>query len=186
MQDQLDEIEALSCIFFDEFFPSDDGYIVLLKPNESGFEGLDHESEEFVRANWIFNLHVKYPSDYPPSLPELSVDKKDYIDHPYSPCDLDLLEYTMSQANELIPNGVIMFDLITALQSFLANLILIRTEQIRRELEWKNAVDESKFIGTKVTRDSFLKWRDEFYVKVSKEQKVTGKQLFEAGQSFED
>jgi hypothetical protein len=98
------------------------------------------------------------------------------------------------------------FTLVTALKDNAEQLIAERAQaaETRRETEIRKAEEEEnkKFVGTPVTRETFLEWRDKFRLEieeqkkremeekeaedkkkrgVKEEKKLTGKELWEKG-----
>ncbi|KAK5959549.1 Gir2p PWA37_003512 [Arxiozyma heterogenica] len=78
-------------------------------------------------------------------------------------------------------------------ENWFLNELKERELKHQREIELKEKKENAKFIGTKVTRESYLKWREDFRKKLKLDErdqlrrlkahngKLTGKQMFEQG-----
>ena len=170
---------------------------------------MQHRSLYYLTAALI-HLTVSYPPDYPNIAPELSLSFPQLApNHPYlyfpedGPLLLSSLEETITESL----GQAMIFTLISTLKENTENLIAERQKAAQAEEDKERAkaeeVENAKFHGTAVTRESFLAWRKKFLEETekieedrrkeeeehmgkkemarSKEVKLTGKQLWEQG-----
>ncbi|KAI9800067.1 MAG: hypothetical protein M1825_004249 [Sarcosagium campestre] len=202
-EEQQEEREVLDSIFPDEITDlSDSKYRVSIKLDVAEEGDGDDESPTIL-------LQVTYPEAYPDEAPELELSTPPNCPK-YDLFDLTedkprLLESLQPVVEENIGMAMI-FTLISTIKDS-AELIISERKQAVLAVNEANraAVEEEenrKFHGTAVTRESFLKWRDDFQreleetekrkeaereiedkkrrVKVE-ERKLTGRELWEKG-----
>lgn len=154
-------------------------------------------------------LTVTYPPAYPDEPPildlslPLNASKPQYLD-----LALDRLHLLSSLDDTITENlGMAMvFTLVTTLQESIENLIRSRIAEVQRakdrEAAEAEAKENAKFEGERVTRESFLKWREMFRAEMAmreeeeerakkegegksrgirKEEKMSGRELWEKG-----
>jgi len=205
--DQKEEREVLDSIFPDEIQDiSDTEYrisIALDVKQES------EEEEDQVEAPVII-LNVKYPESYPDDAPVLDITqppnapKHEHLD--IQDDKVRLLEALQPTIEENLGMAMV-FSLVSTLKDSAELLIAERQQvvQAHKDFESQKAETEEnrKFEGQKVTRDSFLAWRDTFKQALDEEKakrtaeleaeekkrrggkpeekKLTGKQLWQQG-----
>ena len=166
---------------------------------------IQHRSLYYLTTASIY-LTVSYPPDYPDIPPDLSLSfhSNTYLRFPEDgPLLLSSLEETITESL----GQAMIFTLISTLKENTENLIAERQKAVQAEEDKERAkaeeVENAKFHGTAVTRESFLAWRKKFLEELekidedrrkdeeehmgkkemarSKEVKLTGKQLWEQG-----
>lgn len=203
IEEQKEEREVLDSIFPDEIQDiSDTEYritIVVEAPKEYGEETEDP----------VVILNVRYPEAYPDEAPFLDITQPpNAIKHEHFDVQEDkarLLEALQPTIEESIGMAMV-FTLVSALKDAAEQLISERKQAVEavKEAEARKAEEEEnrKFEGTKVTRDTFLAWRDKFRKEMEEEaarrqaeqeaedkkkrggkeeKKLSGKQLWEQG-----
>ncbi|KAI8980959.1 hypothetical protein BDB01DRAFT_724366, partial [Pilobolus umbonatus] len=130
--------------------------------------------DEFERA---LSLHVTYTPTYPDTLPEY---------------DIEQLE---GQAEESIGMAMI-FSMVMVMKEELDNIVLdvkrAEEEIIKEARRKEEEAEQAKFMGTKVTVESFMDWKKKFDAEMAKKDavataqrikelkgKLSGRQLFE-------
>ncbi|ODV82775.1 hypothetical protein CANARDRAFT_227180, partial [[Candida] arabinofermentans NRRL YB-2248] len=196
-EEQQQEIEILESIYPDE--------LNIISPREFTINLLlDVESE---RKHALL-LHVRYPELYPDVVPELTLDfgntiNKNLLNEDYDSDDDDdddddgeLLRKLKLEAEENIGMPSI-FTLTSSLKDQAENLFneklkesekKIEDERLQREIE-----AQKKFVGTKVSPESFENWRVKFREEMGHNKRLderfsamhqgrlTGKEIFEKG-----
>ena len=203
-EDQKEEREVLDSIFPDEIQDiSDIEYrvsITLDLPTESDEESIPP----------VIILNVRYPEDYPDVGPYLDITqppnapKQPHLDvHEDKPRLLEALQPTIEENLGM----AMVFSLVSALKDAAELLISERQQAVQalKDVEAAKAEEEEnrKFEGEKVTRETFLAWREKFKRQMAEEQakkaaeieaeekkkrggkleekKLTGKQLWQQG-----
>ena len=156
-----------------------------------------------------FLLNVRYPDEYPDVPPYLEIQNpNDAVSHPNFSVSEDR-EKLLAGLEETIQESIgmaMVFTLVSALKDAAESLIQERKDIIEKEHEETVLAAEreenKKFHGTPVTRETFLKWREDFIKEMEekrikeeeerlaelKKQKVkepvrlSGRQLWESGQ----
>lgn len=201
-EDQIEEREVLESIFPDEITDvSEHEYRVLIQLD------IPAESEEEPEAPVII-LQVQYPEAYPDEAPRLDIQNPPNADkHPHLDIQDDktqLLDSLQSTIEENLGMAMV-FTLVTTLKENAEQLIAKRVGVVQQEKDRVSAQAEAeenrKFEGTKVTRETFLAWRDRFKremeeekarkelereeemrkKRIKEEKKLTGKELWEKG-----
>ncbi|ORE11420.1 UBC-like protein [Rhizopus microsporus var. microsporus] len=130
--------------------------------------------DEFEGA---LSLHVIYTPNYPDELPEYEI------------------EIIQGQAEESIGMAMV-FSLVMIIKEELDNIVLdvkrAEEELVKEKKRKEEEAEQAKFVGTKVTRDSFLDWKKKFDAEIAEKDavaraqkakelkgKLTGRQLFE-------
>ncbi|XP_063706956.1 RWD domain-containing protein 1 [Culicoides brevitarsis] len=183
-EDQCNEIEALDSIYC--------GEMEILETEPFHKFGIPIATEEFNTEDQTEGLACKliftYTSRYPDEGP--LVDVEDPINFEDEILDERLVEHI----NEVIQENLgmeMIFTLVSSAQEYLNlrwdDLKKEKEREIQRKLEEIEEMERKKFEGTRVTVESFLKWRKEFEIdmgiieKRDKAQisgKLTGKELF--------
>lgn len=162
-EDQKEEREVLDAIFPDEIQDiSDTEYRVSISLEVKG------ESDEEPEAPVII-LNVRYPEAYPDEAPILDITqppnapKLEHLDIQQDKARLlDALQPTIEENLGI----AMVFALVSQLKDAAELLVGERQQAVQavKEFEAHKAEEEEnrKFEGEKVTRDSFLAWRDKF------------------------
>lgn len=201
--EQQEEREVLDSIFPDEIQDiSDTEYRITISLD------VKSESEEEEDAPIII-LNVRYPDGYPDEAPILDVTQPP---NALKYVHLDIQEDKSRLLDALQPTieenmGMAMvFSLVSTLKDAAELLIAERQQAVQavKDLEVQKAEEEEnrKFEGEKVTRDSFMAWRDQFRKEMEEEKarkvaeleaeekkkrgkleekKLTGRQLWQQG-----
>ncbi|KAF2162241.1 hypothetical protein M409DRAFT_58358 [Zasmidium cellare ATCC 36951] len=203
-EEQQEEREVLDSIFPDEIQDiSDTEYritIVVEAPKDFGEETEDP----------VIILNVRYPEAYPDEAPFLDItqppnaSKHEHLD--IQEDKARLLEALQPTIEESLGMAMV-FALVSTLKDAAELLISERKQAIEaeKEAEAQKAEEEEnrKFEGTRVTRETFLAWRDKFMKEMeeeaarrqaeqeaedkkkrggkTEEKKLSGKQLWEQG-----
>ncbi|XP_033112012.1 RWD domain-containing protein 1-like [Anneissia japonica] len=190
-EEQRNEIEALQCIYPEEFsLLSSDSFLIRVTSESSSQED---EENECVCAE----LQFEYTPTYPDEAPKFQVVS----------CSLEeehqqaLLQLLQEQAEENL-GMVMVFTLVSAVQEYLNesldNIKLARENAKLAEEERQRKEEEKVFIGTPVTIETFLKWKSKFDEECESQRskqktasdaqskKSTGKELFEHGNARDD
>ncbi|KAL9598590.1 MAG: hypothetical protein Q9219_004421 [cf. Caloplaca sp. 3 TL-2023] len=177
-------------------------YRIAIKPSfPSGNGDEDAESPTIL-------LTITYPSAYPDEAPILDLSLPPNAP---KPPHFDLSSdrpYLLSSLSTAISENLgiaMIFTLVTTLQENIEALIRERVAAVQkakdREAEEAEAKENAKFHGEKVTKESFLRWREKFREEmrlkeederarreaeskvkgVKKEEKLTGRELWERG-----
>ncbi|KAL8995146.1 MAG: hypothetical protein Q9188_006882 [Gyalolechia gomerana] len=202
-EEQIEEREVLDSIFPDEITDIDEkSYRIAIKP-ELPHDGNDEDVEPPT-----FLLTITYPPSYPDEPPFLDLSlppnapKPPHID--ISADRPHLLSSLTTTISENIGIAMI-YTLVTTLQENIETLIRERIAVVQKakdkEAEEAEAKENAKFHGEKVTRESFLRWREKFRDEMDmreeeerlrreaemkgkggkKEEKLTGRELWERG-----
>lgn len=201
--EQKEEREVLESIFPDEIQDiSDTEYRVIINLE------VKSESEEEEEPPAIV-LNVRYPDAYPDVPPDLDImnsptaPRHEHLDVAEDKARmLDALQETIAESMGM----AMVFTLVSTVKDAAELLIAERQQAVQAlkdvEAAEAEAEDNRKFEGAKVTRESFLAWREEFQREMAEakaaraaqieaeekkrrgkaeEKKLTGKQLWEQG-----
>ncbi|KAJ2780157.1 rwd domain-containing protein [Coemansia javaensis] len=209
-EEQASEIEILQSIYPDE--------LELHGPGE--FSIAIAVDEEDVRP-CALSLRIKYTPEYPDQLPEFSVEVVDGADGAEPPLpppgetdavldadDIAALCETVRGTGEESLGIAMVFSMAAALKEAAGQRLAAKTDALRKSrearLQREIAAEQAKFIGTMVTRDSFLAWKAKFEAEAEAagaaadspearaarragprpEDRPTGRQLFEQDRSL--
>ncbi|KAK2068711.1 hypothetical protein P8C59_003339 [Phyllachora maydis] len=199
-EEQAEEREVLDSIFPDEITDiSDHEYRIAI--------GLDIPDDEENEAPTIL-LTVRYPEDYPDRAPHLELSAPpNATAHPYFGVGDDkqeLLQGLQATMEENLGMAMV-FSLVSAVKEAAEQLVMGRREAAARVQEEALLAAEreenKKFHGTPVTRETFLKWREDFIremeearvreederaaelkrARIKEPVKLSGRQLWEKG-----
>jgi len=137
------------------------------------------------------SLQIEMPEAYPEVAPNCDVMEFENLD----PSDCVAIEKFITQACEDQLGEIMCFTVISGVQDMLNDLVdeieRRRAEEEERKKREEEEAAQKKFIGTRVTVESFLQWKEKFDAELealkTKEQKdkeaalkgrMTGKQLF--------
>ena len=201
-EDQKEEREVLESIFPEEITEvSETEFRVLIQLDVPSTSEEDPEPP-------VILLQVQYPEAYPDEAPRLDIHSPPNASrYPHFDVQDDkeqLLASLQSTIEENLGMAMI-FALVTTLKDNAEQLIAERLGAIQAEKDKETARAEEeenrKFEGTKVTRETFLAWRDRFKKeiedeklrkeqeredelrkkRIKEEKKMTGKELWEKG-----
>ena len=169
--EQQEEREVLDSIFPDEIQDiSENEYRVSISLE------VKYETEEEPDAPVII-LNVRYPEGYPDVAPMLDITqppnatKYEYLDIQEDKARLlDALQPTIEESLGM----AMVFALVSQLKDAAELLIAERQQAVQalKDIEAQKAEEEEnrKFEGEKVTRESFLAWRDKFRQEMAEEK----------------
>ncbi|KAJ1727015.1 rwd domain-containing protein [Coemansia biformis] len=207
-EEQASEIEILQSIYPTEFTQH--------SPTE--FSIAIAIEEEDVRPCTL-ELAIKYTPEYPDELPEFSISVAEDEDEDGQPLaetdaaldgsDIEQLSSKVRETGEESRGIAMVFSMAATLKEACGQLLVDKTNRLKRErearLQREIAAEQAKFVGTPVTRDSFLEWKARFdaeaagltasgadsadartarRVGVKLEDRPTGRQLFEQDRSL--
>lgn len=203
-EEQKEEREVLDSIFPDEIQDlSDTAYRVTVNLDVT-------KADEDETPDPILILNVSYPEAYPDVAPELDITQPPNAPkHPHLSLQEDkarLLEALQPTIEESIGMAMV-FTLVSTLKDSAELLISERQQAIQAQKDFEAAKAEEeenkKFEGQRVTRETFLAWREKFQQEMeeeaarrqaeqeaedkkkrggkAEEKKLTGKQLWEQG-----
>ncbi|KAI9834576.1 MAG: hypothetical protein M1819_002952 [Sarea resinae] len=148
--------------------------------------GIEEQKEEREVLDSIFPdeitatllLHVSYPSDYPDTAPDLDISlppnaaKIPLLDLPH---DKPTLLSALHAAAEENLGMAMVFTLVSTLKDSAEGLMAERAAAAQEvhELEARKAeeAENAKFHGERVTRESFLRWRDAFFAEMAEDER---------------
>lgn len=189
-ENQKNELEALESIYFDEIEILDEEKRNKFKINvyTEGFR----ESQDGLSCDLVFTYTPKYPDEKP------IIEIEEEINF-----ESDTREKVEEALNTCIEENLgteMIFSLVGCTQEVLNTLfdqIKIDREELRERKEREiEEIELKKFEGTRVTVETFMKWRNEFEAELgiaekrAKEnesnRKLTGRELFLKDQSLLD
>lgn len=182
LEEQKGEIEALESIYYGDLeILSEDPYYKFSIPIKT--EEYESDSENGLTCKLVFT----YTSKYPEEGPEIELEEADQLEENKS----NLLSYLDEQIKENM-GMVMIFTIVSAAQEWLN----VRWEEIHREqeeavakkLKAEEEAERKRFEGTRVTVETFLKWKNDFENEtgITKKRelsekeikKLTGRELF--------
>ncbi|XP_017481348.1 PREDICTED: RWD domain-containing protein 1 [Rhagoletis zephyria] len=182
-EDQSNEIEALESIYYSEME-------VLETDPFHKFSitiGTEQYNAEEESSGMACKLVFTYTPSYPDQAPDVSIEDPVNMEELY---ETKLLEHLKNIIDENIGMEMI-FSLVSSAQEWLNerwdDYKLHEEEERARKLYESEEAERKKFEGTRVTVESFLKWRTEFEEstgiaakreKNSDSKKLTGRELF--------
>ncbi|PVV00489.1 hypothetical protein BB560_005127, partial [Smittium megazygosporum] len=193
VEEKQNEIEALKSIYGDDFLEDEKENAFKIKIGTD--TGLD--SEETV---YLCIVHTEL---YPDEPPEFDIETQDN-----SKLNSKDLEELRSKLDEMISDHLgmaMVYSMVMTLKDQLEELLAHKEEQAVRieneRIEQEIALEQKKFIGTPVTKETFLFWKKNFteeqnaLKKISeieikkienKKARLTGRELFEQDKSMID
>jgi hypothetical protein len=207
-EEQQEEREVLESIFPDEItYISDTEFrinVTLDLPPDTDAPDGEEEGEAPVVI-----LQVRYPEDYPDAAPVLDLSPLPNAPiHKYFSVAADkddILAALESTVEENLGMAMV-FTIVSALKETAEQMIIDRRGEVAKKREEAaleaEREENKKFHGTAVNRETFLKWRDEFFAEMEEEKlreeeerlaelkkargpkeppKLSGRQLWERG-----
>lgn len=167
-EDQIEEREVLESIFPDEItYISDTEFRITITLDLPPDDAAPDNEEEGDAP--VILLTVRYPEDYPDKAPNLELSAPPNAPpHKYFsvPGDKEQLLAGLATTVEENLGMAMVFSLVSALKEAAEQLVIERREvaaKAREEILLAAEREENKkFHGTPVTRETFLKWRDDF------------------------
>ncbi|KAJ3307791.1 RWD domain-containing protein 1 [Blyttiomyces sp. JEL0837] len=175
LEEQNQELEALQSIFFEEFEQIDAGppasFRLFVKPDDQDDPDDPHH----------LYLEITYTPTYPDELPQINLTKSpnNNDSNPVTTLtEADITNLTakvLESANESMGMAMV-FALHSVAKESLENLLREKrqswekAEDERRERE--EEAERNRFAGTKVTKESFLAWREGFMKEMAELEKL--------------
>nr|CAG4652225.1 EOG090X0F6V [Triops cancriformis] len=189
-EEQLGEIFTLQSIYPDEINILEEKpfhrFTVDLKS-----EGYNEEAEE----GYACKLEVTYTPTYPNDPPEFDVTDTVGMDDEQTE---RLKEHIQTQVEESL-GMVMVFTMVSAANEWLSvaweEEVKRREEEIERKKVEAEEAEKVRFVGTPVTVENFLSWKERFEAEMSvlkkpekedKDRKLTGRELFMRDKSLID
>lgn len=182
-EEQKGEIEALESIYYGDLeILSVEPYYKFSIPIKT--EDYDPDTENGLTCKLIFTYTAKYPDE----APEIEIDETDQLEECHKS---KLLVYLEEQIKENI-GMVMIFTIVSAAQEWLN----LRWEEIHKEQEEATAkklkeeeeAERKRFEGTRVTVETFMKWKNDFEndmgitkkreISEKESKKLSGRELF--------
>ncbi|XP_014213752.1 RWD domain-containing protein 1 [Copidosoma floridanum] len=181
--EQINEIEALESIYCGEF------EVLEVEPFHKFSIVIKSEEYEPDTDNGLScRLEVTYTAKYPDEPPIVSIEEEENFED-------GLVEKLMEHLSEQIEEslGIVMvFTLVSATQEWLNvewdKIKLNREESAARKLKEEEEAEMKRFEGTRVTVETFLRWKEKFNEEMGynekkrlaekEEKKLTGRELF--------
>lgn len=183
VEEQKSEIEALESIYYGDF------QLLSAEPQYKFSIPIKTEEYEPDSENGLScDLVITYTSKYPEESPIIEIENPENFEEDY---ETNLLTYLDEQIKENL-GMVMIFTIVSAAQEWLN----VKWEQIKKEKDEKAALklkqeeeaEQKRFEGTRVTVETFMKWKQRFEEEtgiakkrelLEKEgKKLTGRELF--------
>lgn len=182
-EEQKGEIEALESIYYGDF------NIISTEPYYKF--SIPIKTEEYVpdTDNGLScDLVITYTSKYPEEAPIIEIENAENFEDDY---ESSLLQYLDEQVTENL-GMVMVFTLVSSAQEWLnvkwEDINKLREERAAQKLREEEEAERKRFEGTRVTVETFMKWKklfeDEMGITKKREmlekegKKLTGKELF--------
>nr|XP_023024266.1 RWD domain-containing protein 1 [Leptinotarsa decemlineata] len=182
-EEQKSEIEALESIYYGDFeiLSADPPYRFSIPIKTEEYEP---DSETGLSCNLVITYTPKYPEE----APIIEIENSENFEEHY---EQKILDYLMEQVEENL-GMVMVFTLVSSAQEWLN----VKYEETKREKEERAArklledeeAERKRFEGTRVTVETFMKWRKNFEddMGITKKReiadkegkKLTGRELF--------
>jgi len=182
-EDQCNEIEALESIYYgDVTILTAEPFHKFSIPIKS--EEFDPETEEGLKCDLIFTYTAKYPEESP----LMEIDGPINFEAGY---ETGLLTHLNEQVSENL-GMVMIFTLVSSAQEWLNikwdEFKKNKDEELSRKLKEEEEEEQKRFEGTRVSVETFMKWKmnfeDEMGITKKREilekegKKLTGRELF--------
>lgn len=173
LEEQRNEIEILQSIYPTEL------QILTEEPPARFAIRVDINDEDEIRP-CALSLSVEYTAKYPEELPYFSIElaeEEDGAREPPSeieavlePVDIEHLTDKLRETGQESLGMAMVFTMATVLKELTVERLSSKTETLKRRkearLQKEIEADQAKFIGTPVTRESFLGWKAKFDVEM--------------------
>lgn len=181
-EEQKSEIEALESIYYGDF------EIISTEPYKFSIPIKSDDYDPDNNTGLCCDLVVTYTPKYPEEAPIVEIENPENFEEKYEPV---LLEHLAKQVNENL-GMVMVFTLVSSAQEWLhvkyEETKLEKEKNEARKLKELEEAELKKFEGTRVTIETFLKWKQQFEEEMGinkkrelaeKEgKKLTGRELF--------
>jgi len=181
-EEQRSEIEALESIYYGDF------EIISTEPFKFSIPIKTEDCDPDSNIGLSCNLVITYTPKYPEAPPIIEVDKADNFGDNY---EANLLLHLGEQVKENL-GMVMVFTLVSSAQEWLHEKYederRIKEEREAQQSKELEEAERKRFEGTRVTIESFLKWRQQFEQDLGIDKKrelaekegrkLTGRELF--------
>lgn len=189
-EDQANEVEALESIYCDDI------EVISTNPHKFNITIRTEEYDTETDSNGLAcQLVFTYTEKYPDTAPLVEIEDPNNFEDDF---EEKLLEHVKETINDSLGLEMI-FSLVSSAQEWLN----VKWDDFKREEETRaqrklkelEEVERQKFEGTRVTVETFLKWRNEFErdigltekrEKQSSNRKLTGRELFMCDNTLND
>lgn len=183
--EQAQEVEALESIFPEIEIIETDPFHALRFTLKS--ENYDDNPDDEAKIVLVFRFKEKYPDE----IPDMEIEETENVKS-----EENVYEFLKQQASENLGMPMIytlVFALIEKLNKDNEDRKVFEAEEKERKEREREAEELRKFEGTKVSVESFLKWKAVFDKEMQElkkqnaeaaNKKLTGKQLFERDESL--
>ncbi|CAG9767992.1 unnamed protein product [Ceutorhynchus assimilis] len=182
VEEQKSEIEALESIYYGDF------QIIALEPYKFSVPIKTDDYDDDTDAGLCCDLVITYTPKYPEEAPIIEIENAENFEEKY---EAMLLEHLAEQVKENL-GMVMVFTLVSAAQEWLhtkyENAKTAKEEREAKALKELEEAERKRFEGTRVTIETFLKWRQEFEAELGIDKKrelaekegrkLTGRELF--------
>lgn len=183
LEEQKGEIEALESIYYGDF------QIITTEPYYKFSVPIKTEDYEPDTENGLYcDLTVTYTPKYPEEEPLLEIENAENFDEDY---ESSLLNFLHEQVQENL-GMVMVFTLVSSAQEWLnvkwEEAKKLRDETTARRLMEEEEAERNRFEGTRVTVETFMKWKQQFEDETGitkkremaekEAKKLTGRELF--------
>ncbi|XP_060519455.1 RWD domain-containing protein 1 [Cylas formicarius] len=181
-EEQTGELEALESIYYGDFVVISNAPIKFSIPIKT------EEYDTDISSGLSCDLVITYTPKYPEEAPIIEIENPTNFDNGYKS---ELLKYLQEQVQENL-GMVMVFTLVSSAQERLN----VKYDEIKKDREEKEArkikeeeeAERKRFEGTRVTIESFLKWKQQFEEEMGIDKKrelaekegrkLTGRELF--------
>lgn len=184
-EEQKGEIEALESIYYGDFT------IISVEPYHKfsiPIKTEEYEPDTDTDSGLSCDLVITYTPKYPEEAPIIEIENAENFDDDY---ESGLLRYLDEQVSENL-GMVMVFTLVSSAQEWLnvkwEDIKKVKEERTARKLREEEEAERKRFEGTRVTVETFMKWKkifeDEMGITKKREmlekegKKLTGKELF--------
>ncbi|KAJ2608046.1 rwd domain-containing protein [Coemansia sp. RSA 1365] len=169
IDEQNDEIEILKSIYPSEFTEHS------TDPHKFSLN-ISIEEEDIRSCN--LSLGIEYTTKYPDELPSFTIDlledslpEASETDGVLDSKDLENIHNKLHKMYEENLGMAMVFGMATDLKEIAAQLLVEKTKELKRlkdaRLQKEIEADRAKFVGTLVTRENFLQWKERFNAEMS-------------------
>ncbi|KAJ3258148.1 hypothetical protein HK103_003966 [Boothiomyces macroporosus] len=170
--EQEQELEALGFIYQENELVINDpkNFVINVHLDDPDLESIRQEDEE-----WLLSIEITFTPTYPEEIPEFVINSSYLLEEEIA----ELSSQLTQQCNDQLGIGMI-FLMVSWLKEQSEITIKDRLERLEKErqelLEKQEEEERIKYIGTRVTKESFKEWQKAF-LKEATELKKSGKEL---------
>ncbi|KAJ1917035.1 rwd domain-containing protein [Mycoemilia scoparia] len=159
LEEQKNEIEVLESIYSDE--------LKILATEPYHRFSVKVEAEENTPNPCAVEIEFTYTPNYPDELPSYNLqNSEDTKDFELDSKELNKLRSGISSIAQESLGMVMIFTILSTVKEELTQILMDRADAKRKEIDAIKQAEleqeRQKFVGTKVTKESFLAWREKF------------------------